>query len=51
MEVAAGAGIDARHWLSPVLAVPKMLVRPREPISDEAQMWQRRQASRADRRT
>jgi hypothetical protein len=48
VEVAAIAGIDARHWLSSVLAVPKWLVRPREPIEDEGRMWQRRQARRTN---
>jgi hypothetical protein len=44
VEVAAVAGIDARHWLSSMIAVPKWLVRPREPITEEGRMWQRRQA-------
>jgi hypothetical protein len=51
VEVAAMAGIDVRHWLSSVVAVPKRLVRPQEPIRDEGRMWQRRQAGRTDRCT
>jgi hypothetical protein len=49
MEVAALAGIDARHWLSSVIAVPKRLVRPREPIEAENRMWQRRRPGRTTR--
>jgi hypothetical protein len=47
LEVAAVAGIDAGHWLSSVVAVPKRLVRRGEPILEEGRMWQRRQASRS----
>jgi len=46
LEVTAVARIDARHWLSSVIAVPKRLVRPHEPIRDEGRMWQRRLSSR-----
>ena len=49
VRVAAVPGIDARHWLSWVVAVPKRLVRPQERIEDEGQMWQRRQAGRSNR--
>jgi hypothetical protein len=51
VEVAAVAGIDVRHWLSSVVAVPKRLVRPEEPIRAEGLMWQRRHSSRANHRT
>jgi hypothetical protein len=47
VEVAAEAGIDARHRFSSVVAVPKRLVRRQEPVWEEGRMWQRRQASRA----
>jgi hypothetical protein len=49
VQVAAVAGIDARHWLSSIVAVPKRLVRPRESITEEGRMWQRRQAVGSDR--
>jgi hypothetical protein len=48
LEVAAVAGIDARHWLSSIVAVPERLVRTQEPIMHEWRMWQRRQASRGE---
>jgi hypothetical protein len=44
LEVTAHAGIDARHWLSSVIAVPKRLVRRYEPIRDEGRMWRERMA-------
>jgi hypothetical protein len=50
LEVTAVAGIDARHCLSSLVAVPKRLVRPRELIEDEGRMWQRRQISRCSGR-
>jgi hypothetical protein len=46
MELAALAGIDARHWLAALVAVPKRLVRPQQPVEDEDQMWRRRSQSR-----
>lgn len=51
VELAAVAGIDARHWLSSVVAVPKQLVRAQEPIREEERMWRRRQAGRTSRCT
>jgi hypothetical protein len=42
IDVAAVAGIDARHWLSSLIAVPKWLVPARTVIRDEARMWQAR---------
>jgi hypothetical protein len=44
IEVAAVAGIDARHWFSWAVAVPKRLVRATEAIREEGRMWQRRRA-------
>jgi hypothetical protein len=46
LEVTAAAGIDARHWLASIIAVPKWLVRPHALIGDEGRMWQRRRAGR-----
>jgi hypothetical protein len=51
LELAEMAGIDASHRLSSVVAVPKWLVRPGEPISQEGLMWQHRQAGRINRRS
>jgi hypothetical protein len=48
LEITALARIDARHWLSSVIAVPKRLVRPYEPIADEGRMWQRRLSGTTD---
>jgi hypothetical protein len=42
MEVAALAGIKARHCFSSLVAVPKRLVRPHQLVEEEAQMWRRR---------
>jgi hypothetical protein len=46
IEIAALAGIDARHRFSSLVAVPKRLVQPQQAIEDEDQMWQRRKAGR-----
>ena len=51
LDVTAAAGIEARHWLASIIAVPKWLVRPHEPIGDEWQMWQRRRAGIAHGRS
>jgi hypothetical protein len=51
VDVAAAAGIDARHWLSSLVTVPKRLVRPYERVFEEGRMWERRQAGRAGPRT
>jgi hypothetical protein len=49
IEVAALARINARHRGSAVIAVPKRLVRPQQPIADEDKMWTQRRASRTNR--
>lgn len=46
IEVAAVAGIDARHRLSSLVAVPKRLVRPQQPVEEESHMWRRRRGGR-----
>jgi len=42
LDITACAGIDARHFLSDLIAVPKRLIRPAERIEDEGRMWERR---------
>lgn len=44
LDMAALAGIEARHPLSDLIAVPKRLIRPEERIEDEERMWARRRA-------
>lgn len=42
LDITACAGIDARHFLSNIIAAPKRLIRPDERIEDEGTMWERR---------
>lgn len=42
VDIAANAGIDVRHTLSRLIAVPKRLIRPGERIEEEGRMWERR---------
>jgi hypothetical protein len=44
LGVAAVAGIDARHRLCSLVAIPKCLVRRAEALEEEGAMWQRRRA-------
>lgn len=46
LEVAAQAGIEARHCFSSLVAMPKRLVRPGELIEEEGRMWQHRLSGR-----
>jgi hypothetical protein len=53
LEVAALAGVDARHRLCSLVAIPKCLVGRGEALDEEGAMWQRRKAglTKALRRT
>ena len=45
LEIANLAGIDARHWFSSLVAVPKRLVSPDQLVEEEREMWRRRRTA------